>query len=73
MIHVEPTSELLDLSSPRDWVALAYIRSVDYQSRLFGYLTELESLGKIRVLERGRNAFSPTIRNDGFIAVWEPV
>ncbi|MGV8834177.1 MAG: class I SAM-dependent methyltransferase [Devosia sp.] len=72
VIHVEPTAEMLDLRRPRDWVSLAYIRSVDYQSRLFGYLTELEGRGAIRILERGRNSFSPTIRNDGFIAVWEP-
>ena len=35
VINIEPTTELLDLTHPRDLVSLVYIRSVDYQTQLF--------------------------------------
>ena len=35
VINIEPTTELLDLTVPRDLVSLVYIRSVDYQTELF--------------------------------------
>lgn len=72
VIHVEPTAEMLDLRRPWDWGALAYIRSVDYKSGMFGYLTDLESRGPSRILDAGPQCLFSTIRNDGFIAVWEP-
>ena len=33
VINIEPTTELLDLTHPRDLVSLVYIRSVDYQTQ----------------------------------------
>jgi hypothetical protein len=72
VINVEPTTELLDLTDPRDLVSLCYIRSVDYQTELFSTLDELESQGRIRIIARERMPFAPSINNDGFLYCWEP-
>jgi hypothetical protein len=73
VINIEPTTELLDLTKPRDVVSFAYIRSVDYQTKLFTTLDEFERQGRIRVVARERMQFAPTINNDGFLYCWEPV
>ena len=73
VINIEPTTELLSLTTPRDWVSRFYIRSVDYQTELFSTLDELERQGRIRIVARERMAFAPTINNDGFLYCWEPV
>jgi hypothetical protein len=73
VINIEPTTELLDLTRPRDLVSLVYIRSVDYQTQLFTTLDELERQGRIRILARERMPFAPNINNDGFLYCWEPI
>lgn len=73
VINIEPTTELLDLTHPRDLVSLVYIRSVDYQTQLFSTLDRLEREGRIRIVARERMPFAPTINNDGFLYCWEPV
>jgi SAM-dependent methyltransferase len=72
VINIEPTTELLDLTHPRDLVSLVYIRSVDYQTQLFSILDQLEREGRIRIIARERMPFAPTINNDGFLYCWEP-
>jgi hypothetical protein len=72
VINIEPTTELLDLSHPRDLVSLLYIRSVDYQTQLFSTLEALERQGRIRIIARERMPFAPSINNDGFLYCWEP-
>jgi hypothetical protein len=72
VINIEPTTELLDLTNPRDIVSLFYIRSVDYQTQLFSTLNELEGQGRIRIIARERMPFAPSIHNDGFLYCWEP-
>ncbi|KRP93249.1 MULTISPECIES: class I SAM-dependent methyltransferase [Bradyrhizobium] len=72
VINIEPTTELLNLSSPRDIVSFLYIRSVDYQTQLFSTLDDYERQGRLRVLARERMPFAPTIHNDGFLYCWEP-
>lgn len=72
VINIEPTTELLNLSSPRDIVSFLYIRSVDYQTQLFSTLDDYERQGRVRVLARERMPFAPTIHNDGFLYCWEP-
>lgn len=72
VINIEPTTELLDLASPRDFVSFLYIRSVDYQTQLFSTLDDCERQGRVRILARERMPFAPTIHNDGFLYCWEP-
>jgi hypothetical protein len=72
VVNIEPTTELLDLSSPRDFVSFLYIRSVDYQTELFSTLNDYERQGRVRILARERMPFAPTIHNDGFLYCWEP-
>ncbi|KRR24989.1 hypothetical protein CQ14_30685 [Bradyrhizobium lablabi] len=73
VINIEPTTELLSLTHPRDLVSLLYIRSVDYQTQLFTTLDELERQGRIRIIARERMPFAPSINNDGFLYCWEPI
>ncbi|MBR0780569.1 class I SAM-dependent methyltransferase [Bradyrhizobium iriomotense] len=72
VINIEPTTELLNFTSPRDIVSFLYIRSVDYQTQLFSTLDDYERQGRVRILARDRMPFAPTIHNDGFLYCWEP-
>lgn len=71
VIHIEPGIDMLNLSSPRDLASRIYIRSMDYQTRLFKLLDELDKSGRIRVVARERMAFAPTLHNDGLLYVWD--
>lgn len=73
VINVEPATDMLDLLQPRDLSSWLYLKSMDYQTRLFLYLDEIEMAGRIRILARGRMTFASTIYNDGNLRVWEPV
>ncbi|WP_284264693.1 class I SAM-dependent methyltransferase [Bradyrhizobium iriomotense] len=72
VINIEPTTELLNLTNPRDIVSFLYIRSVDYQTELFSTLGDYERQGRVRILARERMPFAPSIHNDGFLYCWEP-
>lgn len=73
VINIEPAVDMLRLTDPRDVASRIYIRSMDYQTRLFGLLEELEAKGRIRILDRQRMNFAPSLHNDGLLYVWEPV
>jgi hypothetical protein len=73
VINIEPAVDMLDLSDPRDIASRIYIRSMDYQTRLWTLLDELDHRGRIRVTARQRMNFAPTLHNDGLLYAWEPV
>jgi hypothetical protein len=72
VINIEPGVDMLKLSRPRDFASRVYIRSMDYQTRLFKLLDTLDTQGRIRVVARERMAFAPTLHNDGLLYAWEP-
>lgn len=72
VINIEPATDMLNLRRPRDLVSRLYLKSMDYQTRLFSYLDEIERNGRIRILARERMAFAATAYNDGNLYVWEP-
>lgn len=72
IVHMEPGTELLQPWKPRDLANLVYVRSVDYQSSVFAALKDREDAGRVRVLDRRRLAWAPTLHNDGFLVTWEP-
>jgi hypothetical protein len=72
VVNIEPGIDMLNLSRPRDFTSRVYIRSMDYQTRLFKLLDSLELQGRIRVLARERMGFAPTLQNDGLLYAWEP-
>jgi SAM-dependent methyltransferase len=72
VINIEPGADMLNLLRPRDLASHLYLRSMDYQTRLFTYLDEIEKEGRIRVLARERMRFAPTVHNDGLLYAWEP-
>ena len=72
VLHVESSTELLNLRRPSDWANYAFVKSMDYQNSLFGLLRALAQEGELRLLHMGRAPFAPTLQNDGFVATWEP-
>jgi hypothetical protein len=72
VINIEPGVHMLKLVNPRDFASRVYIKSMDYQTRLFKLLDMLESQNAIRILARERMKFAPTLHNDGLLYVWEP-
>lgn len=72
VLHVEPTTKASGYGR-RDWVNYLYVKSMDYQSRLFTVLRELDQAGHLHLLRTGQIPFAPTIQNDGFSATWEPI
>ena len=72
VMNIEPGVDMLTLANPRDFASRVYIKSMDYQTRLFKLLDMLESRNTIRVLARHRMEFAPTLHNDGLLYVWEP-
>lgn len=72
VIHVEPTTERTSPWRLRDLANRVYVRSKDYQCRLFGAAERMARAGEIRVLTDGRADFAPTLHNDGFVLAWEP-
>jgi hypothetical protein len=72
VINVEPTTELLQLWRPMDFLNYAYVKSVDYQTRLFSTLASLEARGDIRIVAQARLPWAPTLHNDTFLVAWEP-
>ncbi|KJC34260.1 hypothetical protein UB31_39450 [Bradyrhizobium sp. LTSP849] len=73
VVNIEPAIDMLNLSDPRDLASRLYLKSVDYQTRLFALLDELEVKGRIRILSRERMAYAPTLHNDGLLYAWEPL
>ncbi|MBR0757031.1 class I SAM-dependent methyltransferase [Bradyrhizobium jicamae] len=73
VIHIEPAVDMLKLSQPRDFASRVYIKSMDYQTRLFKLLDSLDNSGRIRILARERMQYAPSLHNDGLLYVWEPV
>ncbi len=73
VINIEPAIDMLGFSDPRDIASRIYIRSMDYQTRLWTLLDELERKGRIRVIARERMSFAPTLHNDGLLYTWEPL
>lgn len=72
VVHVEPGVDMLQLSRLSDWPNYLYVKSVDYQTRLFETLESLQRAGRVRILRKARMPFAPTIQNDGFAISWEP-
>lgn len=72
VINIEPAIDMLNLAQPRDFASRVYIKSMDYQTRLFEVLEALNKSGRIRILARERMRFAPTLHNDGLLYAWEP-
>jgi len=71
VVNIEPGVDMLELRQPRDFASRVYIESMDYQTRLFKLLDQLDKQGRIRVLARERMGFAPTLHNDGLLYAWE--
>ncbi len=73
IVNIEPSIDMFRPYRFSDWPNYLYVKSVDYQTRLTEVLASLEARGRIRIVERRRMPFSPTIQNEGLAVAWEPV
>jgi hypothetical protein len=73
VIHIEPTTELLNLWSIRDLAEYLYIKRRDYLDNLLINLTYLEQSGLIKIIYLKRMQYSPTPIYGSTLLVWEPV
>src|SRR5437867_1883853 len=64
VIHIEPTTEMLELWSPKDLASYLYIIRQDYQNNLLRTLRRCERKGEIKIVEVRRLYYAPTIRHD---------
>jgi hypothetical protein len=72
VIHIEPTTELLRLRSPRDLLNYLYIVRHDYQRSLLRTLSVSERAKRIRIVSVRRLFYAPSMRHDPVLACWEP-
>lgn len=72
-IHIEPTTELLELRRPLDLANYLYIARSDYLDNLLRTLRDFERAGQIKLLAQRRLYYAPSYRHDGTLVVWEPV
>lgn len=73
VVHIEPTTELLQLWRPRDLATYLYIASQDYQDNLLRTLEDFEHRGRIRLIDTRRLGWAPTPKHDPTLICWEPV
>lgn len=73
VIHIEPTTELFNISSLKDLATISYILRQDYQRTLVTTVRDMQSEGLVQILACERLNFAPSCRNDPTLVVWEPV
>jgi len=72
VIHIEPSTELLNWTTGADIATGLYVRSQDYQRRLVATAERLERAGALRIVAAGRVRYAPTPQNFPLVLVWEP-
>jgi hypothetical protein len=73
VVHVEPSLELYNLWSLKDLSTISYVWRQNYLNNLVTIVKKLESQGLVRIIDVKRLGFSPGLRNDPTLVVWEPV
>ena len=72
VLHVEPVEEFYDERNLSDWLALRYHKARGYLSGYYTELHRLHALGKVELIETGRN-YLGNRHNEGFsLIVWRP-
>lgn len=71
VVHIETLSELMDPSSARDRATRAWVRRMDYQTRLLTILRRHEAQGRITITRVERLNYAPTPRYDACLVSWE--
>lgn len=74
VVHIEPVYEFFKWYSigGRDFFSRLYIRSKDYQDRLYRTVRRMEREGAAKILEARRLGYSSTPLHEGGLIVWEP-
>ncbi len=73
VVNIEPGVDMFRPYKFSHWPNYLYVKSVDYQTHLSEVLEAMAVRGRIRIVERRKMPFSPTIQNEGFAIAWEPV
>lgn len=71
-INIEPTWELMKMTSLRDLATITYVWRQDYQRTIVRTARKLAAEGAINIVEAKRLHFVSNYRNDPTLVVWEP-
>lgn len=71
-IHIEPTYELLNIFSPKDWLTYLYIKRMDYLDNLLKTLRKFEKEGRVQIVGARRLYYSHAHKNDSTYVCWVP-
>tara|TARA_R110002074_G_scaffold361001_2_gene533985 strand:+ start:9659 stop:10579 length:921 start_codon:yes stop_codon:yes gene_type:complete len=72
-LHIEPIGELLDYENNlNDDLSVRYFKARNYLNSFYDYLCELESKGKINILQRTPSFIGSQYINGYSIVAWEP-
>lgn len=71
-IHIEPTWELMKVTSLRDLASISYIWRQDYQRTIVKTAEQFASRNQINLIKAERLNFVSSCRNDPTLVVWEP-
>lgn len=72
-INFEPFTELLDENNLVDKLSILYCQKRNYLDKYLTYLTELESEGRIQIIEKKR-LYGGSLFLEGFpVVIWKPI
>ena len=71
-VHIEPVDELLDPKKLPDYLSIQYFNKRKYLNGFLNYLRELESKGKIKIIEAKRTNSGSLFVDGHSLVVWRP-
>jgi hypothetical protein len=72
-VHIEPIGELLDQEVLIDWLSLKYFEKRNYLNGFLTGLRELESQGKVEIIEAKRSNIGSLFIEGYSLVVWRPL
>tara|TARA_B100000242_G_C42945812_1_gene438645 strand:- start:44 stop:889 length:846 start_codon:yes stop_codon:yes gene_type:complete len=72
VLHLEPTFELLDRFSLRDFASRVYVQRQDYVSTIVSKLNALEAEGRIEIIATRRELYSSSLKQMPTLVCWKP-
>lgn len=72
-VHIEPIAELLDPTLLADYLSIKYFEKRKYIKGYLDYLKELESKGKIKIIEAKRTNSGSMFVDGHSLIVWKPL
>ncbi len=72
-VHIEPIAELLDQNILLDYLSVEYFKKRKYLTTFLDYLRELETLGRVKIIEAKRTNAGSFFIDGHSMVVWKPL